>query len=61
MKLLNIGYGSRSHKDWVNIDIAPVFSGIKKCNVIEEMPFSDESFDAVYHSHLPKKQEAIKT
>lgn len=52
MKLLNIGCGARFHKGWVNIDVKPSSPEVQKCNVLERIPFSDKSFDVVYHSHV---------
>jgi len=52
MRLLNIGCGIRLHKDWVNIDIAPVSPKVQKYNILEGIPFRDNTFDAVYCSHI---------
>lgn len=52
MKLLNIACGSRYHKDWVNIDFHPDSNLVKKVNILKGLPFSNDSFDAVYSSHF---------
>ncbi len=51
-KLLNLGCGSHFHKDWVNIDFASQDAGVISHNLLEGIPFPDNIFDAVYHSHL---------
>lgn len=52
MKYLNLGCGSRFHPDWINID----FNSTSKCvishNLTQGIPFPDDFFDVVYHSHL---------
>ena len=61
-KMLNIGCGHRFHKDWVNIDIDPASLEVKKVNILQGLPYPDNSFDVVYHSnvleHLPKQKGA---
>jgi len=61
-KKLNIGCGHRFHRDWVNIDIAPASPEVKKVNILQGLPYPDNSFDVVYHSnvleHLPKQKGA---
>jgi len=61
-KMLNIGCGHRFHKDWVNIDIDPASPKVKKVNILQGLPYPDNSFDVVYHSnvleHLPKQKGA---
>ena len=56
-KMLNIGCGHRYHSDWVNIDVDPSSPEVMKADIIRGLPFSDNSFDVVYHSnvleHLP--------
>ena len=56
-KMLNIGCGHRFHKDWINIDIDPASPEVKKVNIMQGLPYADNSFDVVYHSnvleHLP--------
>ena len=52
MKLLNIGCGSTYHKDWVNIDIQPASSSVHRVDFSKGLPFENQRFDAVYHSHV---------
>jgi len=49
---LNIGCGGRIHKDWVNIDKCPVNLFVQQCDVERGLPFLDNQFDVVYHSHV---------
>jgi predicted SAM-dependent methyltransferase len=50
--LLNLGCGHRCHKDWINIDIKSTGPWVRGHNLYLGIPFSDETFDAVYHSDL---------
>ena len=50
--LLNIGCGSSFHSAWVNVDMSAKDPSILKHNLLEGLPFPDESFTAVYHSHV---------
>jgi predicted SAM-dependent methyltransferase len=62
-KYLNLGCGSKFHKDWTNADISPRDKTVLKCNFLKGLPFEDESFDLVYHSHIIEhmtKQDGIK-
>jgi predicted SAM-dependent methyltransferase len=52
MKLLNIGCGENFHNHWINIDIAPVNSIVVKHNIVNSIPFPDNSVDVIYHAHL---------
>jgi len=52
MKYLNLGCGSRFHKEWVNLDKHPNNPQVQKNDVRKGIPFSDNTFDVVYHSHL---------
>lgn len=49
---LNLGCGSRFHPDWVNVNFASTGPGVISANLNEGVPFPDNSFDVVYHSHL---------
>lgn len=51
-KLLNIGCGRRFHPDWVNLDLTPAAATILRYDVRKPLPFADNHFDAVYHSHV---------
>jgi predicted SAM-dependent methyltransferase len=58
LNYLNVGCGSKFHKDWVNVDMVSYSPHVKKCNLIKGIPFPDNKFDVVYHSqvleHIPK-------
>lgn len=49
---LNIGCGFRFHSSWTNIDLIPSSEAVMAYNLHQGLPFSDESFDVVYHSHV---------
>jgi predicted SAM-dependent methyltransferase len=50
--LLNLGCGVRYHPSWVNVDFVANESGVIGHNLRAGIPFEDEKFDVVYHSHL---------
>lgn len=54
MKYLNIGCGSfYSTKDkWTNLDFSSKDEHVIEHNLLLGIPFVDESFDFVYHSHI---------
>jgi predicted SAM-dependent methyltransferase len=52
MNYLNLGCGSRFHKDWVNLDKHPTNSQVQKYDVQNGIPFPNNTFNVVYHSHL---------
>lgn len=52
MKLLNLGCGKRIHTDWTNIDFVSTLDGVIAHNLTQGIPFPDNSFDVVYHSHV---------
>ncbi len=49
---LNLGCGSRFHPAWVNLDFVSSDPSVQAHNLREGIPYSDASFDVVYHSHL---------
>jgi len=49
---LNLGCGGRFRDDWVNVNFTSTGPGVIAANLGEGIPFPDESFDIVYHSHL---------
>jgi predicted SAM-dependent methyltransferase len=51
-KLLNLGCGARHHPDWVNVDFTAHSPGVMAHDLRSPLPFPDDSFDAVYHSHV---------
>ena len=50
--MLNVGCGRRFHADWVNVDLMPVNESVQPCDISKGLPFDDNQFDAVYHSHV---------
>jgi predicted SAM-dependent methyltransferase len=52
VRKLNLGCGTTYRKDWINIDIAPISAEVLPFNLKEGIPFPNNSFDAVYHSHV---------
>jgi predicted SAM-dependent methyltransferase len=52
MKLLNLGCGQRFHKDWTNLDFSSNNENVISCNLLKGIPFGDNEFNVVYHSHL---------
>jgi predicted SAM-dependent methyltransferase len=52
LRLLNFGCGPAFHPEWVNIDSSTVFPDVIKHDLRRGLPFADESFDAVYGSHV---------
>lgn len=49
---LNLGCGERFHPDWVNLDLHPSAQMVRQWNLQKDLPFPDEAFDVVYHSHV---------
>jgi len=52
MKLLNLGCGSRFKNDWVNLDIVAMKPYVRAWDLNGGIPYPDDTFDFVYHSHL---------
>ena len=52
MKCLNLGCGGRFHPDWENVDFAPKSQSVRAHDLRKGIPYSDETFDVVYHSHV---------
>ncbi|MGB2622833.1 MAG: methyltransferase domain-containing protein [Candidatus Acidiferrum sp.] len=52
MRCLNLGCGQRFHPEWVNLDLHPWNPSVRVCDLRKDLPFSEGSFDAVYHSHV---------
>jgi hypothetical protein len=63
MRYLNLGCGSRYHPEWTNVDRRPSGPGVIVYDIRKGIPFPDNSFDAVYHSHflehLSRKEAAL--
>ncbi len=52
MKALNFGCGNRIHADWINIDFSPIDNRVQKVNLLQPLPFGDNTFDVAYSSHF---------
>lgn len=52
MKYLNLGCGSRFHTTWTNVDFNSTRKGVTAHNLLKGIPYPDEYFDVVYHSHV---------
>jgi hypothetical protein len=52
MKAVNLGCGARFHPDWENVDDVPAGAGIRAWDLRQGVPYSSDSFDVVYHSHV---------
>lgn len=50
-RLLNLGCGGRHHPAWINLDAHPQ-RGVQAHDMYQLLPFKDNLFDAVYHSHV---------
>ena len=52
MKLLNLGCGKRYLPGCTNIDFVSHGKGVVSHNLLKGIPFADNTFDIVYHSHF---------
>jgi predicted SAM-dependent methyltransferase len=54
MKFLNLGCGNKffAGDEWLNADMLPLGKGVIRCNFLDGIPFKNDSFDLVYHSHV---------
>ena len=52
VRFLNFGCGATFHPDWTNLDTSPISSEIIAHDLRKKFPFADETFDAVYGSHV---------
>ena len=62
LNYLNVGCGSKYHKNWINIDMYSSNTDVIKCNLLKGIPFPDEKFEIVYHSQVLEhimKEKAI--
>lgn len=50
--MLNLGCGSTFHSDWLNVDFQGRGNEVLGYNLELGIPFADDSFDIVYHSHI---------
>jgi predicted SAM-dependent methyltransferase len=51
-KMLNLGCGARFRDGWVNIDFVSNDKNVRAYNLNKGIPYPDNSFDVVYHSHV---------
>lgn len=51
-KYLNLGCGSRFHPAWTNVDFVSTSEYVIAHDLSHGIPFPDDYFDVVYHSHL---------
>lgn len=51
---LNLGCGYHYHPDWVNVDFIKTGQEVVAHNLLAGIPFEDNTFEAVYHSHVLK-------
>ena len=49
---LNIGCGNHFDSSWTNIDFKKTRDGVIAYNLLKGIPFPDNSFELVYHSHV---------
>ena len=52
LSYLNLGCGSRYDDRWYNLDFVGIEGHVIGYNLLTGIPFPDESFDVVYHSHV---------
>ncbi len=50
----------RFHPDWVNLDVVPAHQSVTLCDVHKGIPYPDNFFDLVYHSHVLEHFEKTK-
>src|ERR1700709_1713415 len=49
---LNLGCGSHFDRQWVNVDFSKTGEGVIAHNLLNGIPFNDNTFEVVYHSHV---------
>src|SRR5689334_18953207 len=49
---LGCGYHYSSAPEWINVDFVATGGGVQPHNLLDGIPFPDNSFDLVYHSHV---------
>jgi len=52
MDYLNLGCGYRYHPEWTNVDFVSTGEGVIAHNLRSGLPFPDNHFEVVYHSHV---------
>lgn len=65
MKYLNLGCGNNyiASEQWTNIDFISHSKDVRAHNLIRGIPFNDNTYDLVYHSHVLEhftKEDAVK-
>src|SRR5574344_1513960 len=51
-EMLNLGCGRCFHKDWINVDYSSCDESVIAYDLTKKLPFEDNSFEVIYHSHL---------
>jgi SAM-dependent methyltransferase len=51
-RMLNVGCGRRFHPAWENLDVAPHHRSVRRADIVDGIPYPDQHFDVVYHSHV---------
>jgi predicted SAM-dependent methyltransferase len=49
---LNLGCGSTHHPAWTNVDFVSTGPNVMAHNLLSGIPFNNETFEVVYHSHV---------
>jgi predicted SAM-dependent methyltransferase len=57
MNYLNVGCGSRFHPAWTNLDLVATQPSVLAHDVRGGIPFPENSFEVVYHSHVLEHME----
>ncbi len=52
LSYLNLGCGNTFHKSWTNVDFVSTAPEVKAHNLLVGVPFSNNVFEVVYHSHV---------
>jgi predicted SAM-dependent methyltransferase len=51
-KYINLGCVSHFHEDWVNVDFVVTGKDVIAHNLNLDIPFENDTFEVVYHSHV---------
>jgi predicted SAM-dependent methyltransferase len=58
LNYLNLGCGTKFHKDWINVDMVSNSNYVIEADLLKGIPFEDNQFEIIYHSqlleHIPK-------